>query len=159
MTSDSAGPTPPWLRQDFAAGLVVTAVAAFALWHTADLAGGTLGAMGAGMMPRVLAILFGALGLLLSLTALLSDGERLERWTLRGPVMILASVVIFGITVRPLGLTLAGPLAIIVAGAASPETRWTEALVFSVLISAFCILLFKFALGLPIPLAPWALGY
>lgn len=159
MTSNTAGTTPPWLRQDFAAGLVVAAVAAFALWHASDLAAGTMGAMGAGMMPRVLAIVFGALGLLLSVTALFTDGERLEKWTLRGPVMILASVVIFGVTVRPLGLTLAGPLAILVAGAASPETRWTEALVFSVLISAFCILLFKFALGLPIPLAPWALGY
>ena len=159
MTSPSAGVTPSWLRQDFAAGLVVAGVAAFALWHTADLAAGTLGSMGAGMMPRLLAILLGALGVLLSITALFSDGQRLERWTLRGPVMILASVVVFGVTVRPLGLTIAGPLAILVAGAASPETRWTEALLFSILISAFCILLFKFALGLPIPLAPWALGY
>ena len=62
MTPESAPnpePTPPLLRQDTAAGLVVIAVAAFALWQGADLTAGTLSAMSAGMMPRALAILFG----------------------------------------------------------------------------------------------------
>ena len=34
-----------------------------------------------------------------------------------------------------------------------------QTLVVGALMTAFCIGLFKFALGLPIPLAPWLLGY
>jgi putative tricarboxylic transport membrane protein len=37
--------------------------------------------------------------------------------------------------------------------------RWKETILFGVLMTAFCIGLFKFALGLPIPLAPWLFGY
>lgn len=158
MTQETS-PVPFWLRQDVAAGLVVVAVAGFALWQGADLGAGTLRSIGAGMLPRALAILFGGLGLALLVGAMFDAGARLERWTLRGPVMILAGVVGFGLTVRPLGLAVAGPLAIVIAAAASAETRWTETLMFAVVITAFCILLFKVALGLAIPLAPWLLGY
>jgi hypothetical protein len=30
---------------------------------------------------------------------------------------------------------------------------------FSIVLTAFCIGLFKYALNLPVPLAPWLLGY
>lgn len=157
--TDAPQTIPIWLRQDVAAGVVVIAVAAFALWQGAELAAGSLGAIGAGLLPRALAILFGLLGLALVISALTGDGTRLERWTLRGPVLILTAVVSFGLCVRPLGLAVAGPLAIMIGAAASPETRWAETLVFSAVITGFCVLLFKFALGLAIPLAPWVLGY
>jgi putative tricarboxylic transport membrane protein len=72
---------------------------------------------------------------------------------------VLAGVVAFGLAVRPLGLVVAGPLGIVIAALASDETRWGETILFGALMTAFCIGLFKFALGLPIPLAPWLLGY
>jgi putative tricarboxylic transport membrane protein len=159
VSAPPAEPTPPWLRQDTAAGLVVIAVAAFALWQGASLTAGSLGAIGAGMLPRALAVLFGGLGLVLLVTAMTTDGERLQRWSLRGPVMILAAVITFGLSVRPVGLAVAGPLTVIVGAAASPETRWSETLISSVVMTTFCVLLFKFALGLAIPLAPWLVGY
>jgi hypothetical protein len=61
--------------------------------------------------------------------------------------------------VRPLGLVVAGPLAIVVSAFASDEVRWSETLLFGALMTAFCVGLFKFVLGLPIPLAPWLIGY
>jgi len=67
--------------------------------------------------------------------------------------------VAFGLTVRPLGLVVAGPLAIVIAALASNEVRWVETIVVGLLMTIICIGLFKFALGLPIPLAPWLLGY
>jgi putative tricarboxylic transport membrane protein len=73
--------------------------------------------------------------------------------------LILGAVVVFGLSVRPLGLAVAGPLAIMIGAFASEDVRWIEAVVFGLLITAFCAGLFKFALGLPIPLAPWLLGY
>jgi len=61
--------------------------------------------------------------------------------------------------VRPPGLVVAGPLAIVIGAFASDEVRWKETLLFGAAMTLFCIGLFKFALGLPIPLAPWLLGY
>ena len=163
MSADNAGPsraaTAIWLRQDFAGGLVIIGVAIFAFWQASDLPVGTLGGMGPGMLPRSLAVLLALLGVLLLVDSILEAGPPLGRWSIRGPLLVLGGVVVFGLTVRPLGLLVAGPLAIVVAAFASDEVRWKETLPFGALMTAFCIGLFKFALGLPIPLAPWLLGY
>jgi putative tricarboxylic transport membrane protein len=147
------------LRQDFVGGLAIVAVAGFAWWLARDLPGGGASAMGPATLPKGLAVLLGVLGLLLALSSFFEQGLPLERWSLRGPLLILGSLVVFGLAVRPLGLAIAGPLAITVAAFSSDEVRWKETLVFGVLMTLFCIGLFKFALGLPIPLAPWLLGY
>jgi putative tricarboxylic transport membrane protein len=147
------------LRQDFLGGCAIIAVAGFAFWLARDLPGAGSGAMGPGTLPKGLALLLGLLGLALAIGSLLEKGLPLERWSVRGPLLILGALVVFGLAVRPLGLLVAGPLAIVVGAFASSEVRWGETLVFGALMTAFCIGLFKFALGLPIPLAPWLLGY
>ena len=146
-------------QRDAVGGLVVMAVGIFAFWQGSHLPTGTLSGMGAGMLPKSLAVLLGLLGLALLVSALLTDGPKLERLSIRGPVLVLGAVVAFGLAVRPLGLVVAGPLAIVIGGFASEEVRWKETLIFGAVMTAFCIGLFKFALGLPIPLAPWLLGY
>ncbi len=115
--------------------------------------------MGPGMLPRGLAVVLGLLGALLILDAVLEPGQLVERWAIRAPVLVLGAVVAFGLTVRPLGLVVAGPLAILIGAFASDEVRWGETILFGALMTAFCVGLFKFALGLPIPLAPWLIGY
>ncbi|MDQ2078962.1 tripartite tricarboxylate transporter TctB family protein [Xanthobacteraceae bacterium Astr-EGSB] len=150
---------PVPLRQDFLGGLFVTAVAVLAYWLAADLPAGTLGGMGPGMMPKALALLLGALGLTLLFGSLWHFGERIRRWSIRGPVFVFGAMIAFGLTVRPLGLVVAGPLAMMIGALASDEVRWGETIVSVALTSAFCVGLFKLALGLPIPLAPWLIGY
>jgi putative tricarboxylic transport membrane protein len=147
------------LRQDFLGGLAIIAVAGFAYWLARDLPGGAGGGMGPGTLPKGLAALLGVLGAALAVTSFLEKGPAIERWSIRGPVLILGALVVFGFAVRPLGLVVAGPLAIVIGGFASNEVRWGETLLFGVLMTAFCVVLFKLALGLPIPLAPWLLGY
>jgi putative tricarboxylic transport membrane protein len=146
-------------RQDFVGGLAIVAAAAFAYWLAHGLPAGAGSAMGPGTLPRGLALLLGALGAALVAVSIFDKSAVLERWSMRGPVFILGALVVFGLTVRPLGLAAAGPLAIVVSAFASSEVRWGETLLFGVLMTAFCIALFKLALGLPIPLAPWLLGY
>jgi putative tricarboxylic transport membrane protein len=145
--------------QDFAAGLFMVAIAVIALWQGAGLAAGTMGHMGPGMLPRALSVIALLLGAALVADGFLEKGAPLERWHLRGPLFILGAAVLFGLTIRPAGLAVAGPLAVIVGAQADPGTRPVEAAVFALVLTAFCIGLFKLALGLPIPLAPWLLGY
>ena len=144
--------------QDAGGGGILVALSLFALWQGADLPAGTVGHVGSGMLPRALAILAGACGLVLIAGAFVSEGPRLERWTWRGPLCVLGAAVAFGLAIRPLGLVVAGPLAIFIGAAADRDARWLEALVFGLAMTGFCVALFRYALNLPIPIAPWLIG-
>lgn len=145
--------------QDFAGGLLIIAVAGIALWLGRDLPAGTLGGMGPGMLPRSVAVLLGVLGGVLVLTSLLHWGPETGSWPFRGVLLVLAAILAFAYAVRPLGLVVAAPVALLLSALGSDETRWVETIIFGCIITAFCIGLFKYALGLPIPLAPWLVGY
>ncbi len=138
--------------QDLVAGASLVAVSLFALWAAAPLETGRLRAPGPGLVPRVLAVLLSGAGVSLVALAFFRTGEGLGRWPLRGPLLIALAVVAFALTIRVPGLSVAGPLAMLVAGAASPETRWRELAIFSVAVTAVCIGLFRTLLHLPIPI-------
>ncbi|MCC6887716.1 MAG: tripartite tricarboxylate transporter TctB family protein [Hyphomicrobiales bacterium] len=146
-------------RQDFIGGLIIIAVGLFALWQGADLPMGSLEGVGPGMLPRGLAVLLALLGATLSLSAVFEVGLPLGRWSIRGPLFVLGAMLAFALSVRPLGLIVAGPMVVVIGSFASDEARPLETAVFGVAMTVFCIGLFKYALGLPIPLAPWLLGY
>ncbi len=157
--------------QDLAAGIFLIALALLALWLAASLNAGTLRAMGPGMVPRAVAVLVGVCGVALVIGSFVWEGPPIGHIPWRGPFFIALGIVAFGLTVRgfrlpfgglstpALGLVGAGPLAILIAGFASPETRWSELAIFTAAMTGFCYLLFKVALNLPIPLAPFLLGY
>ncbi len=155
--------------EDLAAGLFLLAFAVFLFWGAWDLKSGQLRSIGAGLMPKVTAFLLGMFGIALMIQSLLVHGSVLQRWSIRGPVFVLGSILLFAATIRgvdfgaiklpALGLVVAGPLAVFVSAIADPETRYKEAAIYAVLLTAVCALVFKFLLRLPIPLAPWWLGY
>jgi len=157
-TSPEARPYP-LARRDVGAGLLLVAIGLIGLWHSWGLTTGTTRQIGPGMLPQSLSVLLAAVGVGLALGGILASGPRLERWRLRGPLFILSAVVVFGLVIKPLGLLLAAPLAIAIGGLASPATRVIEIVVFGVVMTAFCVILFKYVLALPIPLAPWLLDY
>lgn len=139
------------LSKDLVAGVTLIVLALFALWASMDLPRGTLRSVGAGMMPRAVAVLVLLVGVGIAIAALVKGGEPLGRWPLRGPLFVSLGIVAFALTIRSVGLALAGPAVVIVSGAASPETRPVELFVFAAIMTAFCVGLFRFALGLPIP--------
>jgi putative tricarboxylic transport membrane protein len=145
--------------QETAAGLFLIALAAFVFWQTNDLAVGTMRALGPGMMPRLLAACCAICGVALIAFSLFKDGAALESWSIRGPVFILGAAILFGLAIRPLGLFVAGPAAVIIGGLATHDSRFVESVLFGAAMTTFCWLLFKVLLSLPIPVAPWLLGY
>jgi putative tricarboxylic transport membrane protein len=137
--------------RDFLAGASLVAVAAFALWASAPLDSGTLRFLGPGMLPRAVAIAVGLAGVIIALVALVKGDAPLGRWPLRGPLFVSLAVLAFALSIRTVGLALAGPLVVVIGGAASPESRPRELVVFAVVMTALCIGLFRYALSLPIP--------
>lgn len=154
--------------QSLAAGLALLALAALAFWLTADLASGTLRELGPALLPRALAAGVGLCGLALVAAGFVGAGERLDAWGLRGPVFVLAGIAAFALTIRPvevggastpgLGLIVAGPLAVIIGGFATPEARLRELVILAFALTAFCMVLFGDLLNLPIPVFPRALA-
>lgn len=139
------------MRQDVLAGFFLIAVALFFLWQASPLPLGSVRAMGPGMLPVAVAVILGAGGLLLSVLSWIKGGAAMTRAHLRGLFFVLGGIVVFGLTIRTLGLIVAGPLSMIIASFATDEARPVEAVVFAAVMTAFCIALFKYALGLPIP--------
>jgi len=82
-----------------------------------------------------------------------------RRNLVRGPLFITLSIIVFAVTIRPLGLVLASYLSIAAAAAATPEARWIEVIIWSAVLTAFCALLFVFALNLPFQLWPTNLSW
>jgi hypothetical protein len=154
-SSAAPEPTRPRLRvrspSDLIGAIWLIALCAVALASSAKLDAGTLRAMGPGMLPRSIAIGIGIAGLLLLLMAFVRNGPSLGRWPLRAPIVITLSVIAFALTIRTVGLAVAGPLVVIVGGGASPESRPRELVIFGIIITALCIGLFRYLLHLPIP--------
>src|SRR5215475_15272812 len=101
--------------RDFYGGLVIVAVALFALWASRDLPGMRGFAFGPGTAPRIFAIILGLLGLAVAATGIGNKGPGIDRFHLRGPLFISLSVVLFAWLVRPLGLVIASFVSILAA--------------------------------------------
>lgn len=144
-----------------AGGLAVAAVAGGALFATRNLDAGTLAEIGPGLFPRALATILLILALVVTVTGIanIGDRERFAAWSARPIAFILGAVLLFGLSVRTLGIVMAAPAAILLSGMASSETRWLQLLMFAIALTAFCTVLFRYLLGLPIPVAPWLIGY
>jgi len=147
-----------WPR-DIGAGLFLLGLGAVGFFSTGDLMMTEGSGIGPGLMPRGVSALLAAVGLAVTALGITTRAERVRFGALRGPVFVLGSVVLFAATVRPLGLAVAGPLSVVVAAMADPDSKWREVLIFAAVMTVFCVGLFKYALRLPIPLAPMLIGY
>ena len=154
--SAPASVLPAWIRapQDFFGGLALVAIAAFALWASSDLQGMRGFSFGAGTAPRMFGILLLALGAAIALMGVFSEGPPLQTYAWRGPLFVSLAIVTFAVSIRPMGMIFSAMAAFMVAALGTHETRWFETLIVGVCLTAFCSLLFPYALGLPLQLLP-----
>lgn len=141
-------------RQDFFGGLALVALAAVAFWASRDLPGSQGLTFGPGTAPRLFAGLLAFAGTIVTVLGVVTTGPAAGPYALRGPLLIFSSVLVFAGTVKVLGLVAATFVTVLIASAASRETRWREAIPWAAAISVGCTLLFSTALGLPLPLWP-----
>jgi putative tricarboxylic transport membrane protein len=140
--------------QDFFGGLTLVAFALFALWASEDLTGMRGFAFGPGTAPRLFAVLLALAGAAVAAIGLVTDGPKVERFRIRGPVLVIAATLFFAAAVRPLGLVIASFFSILICAAAADDVKWWESLIWAVILTAFCSFLFSYALGLPLQLWP-----
>jgi putative tricarboxylic transport membrane protein len=140
--------------RDFWGGLVLIAVAILAIWASRDLPGQRGFAFGPGTAPRLFAGLLVGLGALVALVGLVTDGPRIEKYKVRGPVLVIASILLFAAMIRPMGMVLASYVTFLVAILGSKEMRVVESVLGAAVMTAFCVGLFVYLLNLPFQLWP-----
>jgi hypothetical protein len=141
-------------RQDYFGGLGLIFIALVALWASRDLPGMRGFAFGPGTAPRGFAIILVLLGAGVALNGLFTAGPNVERFGVRGPVLILAAIFTFAACIRPMGLVFTSFVSIVISAAATPEVRWRETVIWAAVLTLFCSLLFPWGLNLPLPLWP-----
>lgn len=145
--------------RDAAAGGLFVAIGGLFAFGATRLDLGTAFQMGPGYFPFVLSLVMMALGAAILLGSLGSPGEAKRlRFAGRGALVVVAVPIIFGLTVRGLGL--AGAVAVIafLSIYASRHATARRAIIISVALTLFCAGVFHYGLGLPIPLVGRWLG-
>lgn len=140
--------------QDYYGGLVLMMLAVLALIASAELPGQRGFAFGPGTAPRLFAILLFGLAAAVTLVGITTDGPRIEKYRLRGPLWVLFAIVLFASIIRPLGLVVASFLTWMISICGSTEMRWIESVIAAAVMTVFCVVLFVYLLNLPFQLWP-----
>jgi hypothetical protein len=140
--------------KDFWSGALFVVLGLFALIAGSKYTLGTAARMGPGYFPRILGILMIVIGALLAFRALRTSGGPIPAWHWRPTLMVLGSVVLFGLIVRDVGMALSTVILIVAASAASREFKPKEALISGVLLAVLAVGVFVIGLSLQLPIWP-----
>jgi hypothetical protein len=110
--------------------------------------------MGAGYVPLALSIVLSGLGLLVLIRGVLRGAAPVTGWHARPVSFVVASALVFGLTVERTGLLLSVFLTVLTAAGALPIWRRLEVFGLAAGLSIFSSLLFVTLLRLPIKLWP-----
>lgn len=143
------------VNRNLVAGLLFTLIGLWGLWYGKELPLGTLGAIGSGFLPRVAfagVLVIGAIKLVLGF---LGRGEKISMGLHRGFLYICVGLLAFGYLLPVHGL-IAALLALLGASeaAGTHEKSAKQFVILLVAIVAASVLIFKYVLGVPLPILP-----
>jgi putative tricarboxylic transport membrane protein len=144
--------------RDVISGVVVIAIGAGFLLFGRELGMGTSIRMGPGYFPTILSILMIALGAVITVLALRKPAREIGAGILpwRGIILVIGATLLFGITLRGIGLAPAVVIIVLATAWASRYASLRASVPLSIGLAVFCALLFIRGLGLPLPLfGPW----
>jgi hypothetical protein len=147
-------------QKDFWAGLMFAAFGVFFSGFGTQYTFGTGARMGPGYFPTVLGVILIVLGVVIALTALSPKAEenKVAKFSWSTIILILGSVVLFGLMLTRLGLILSLITVVLVSSYASHEFGWKAAIINTIVLVALCLFVFVYALSLQFPLWPTFLG-
>jgi hypothetical protein len=126
-------------------------------WGATSYSFGSSARPGPGYFPFGLGLLMAVLGgaiLFKALTFEVEGGDKVGGWSWKPLTMITATVAIFGWVLPNLGMIIALPVLVVVAGLAGSEFRWKDALLSAIVLTIGSWAIFILGLKLTIPLWP-----
>jgi hypothetical protein len=135
--------------KDFWTGVMLVATGTAAILFARDYAFGTTLRMGPGYFPTALGAIIIAFGVYLVVKGM-RGGEKIEGGvSIRALVMLPLALVVFGLLIERAGFVPALAILIFMSAAAGPQFRLVEVLLFTVVLTALCVAVFVWGLGLP----------
>lgn len=138
--------------QDFWAGVMLIAIGAGTILIARNYQFGSAVRMGPGYFPTVLGGILAAVGRFFVVKALRSAEKIEPGWSLRALIVIPVALVLFGVMMSYAGFIPALVVLIFGSALASSEFRPVEVLLLSIGLTAACVAVFIWGLGLPYPL-------
>jgi len=140
--------------RDFWSGVMFVAFGGAGMWLARAFPYGTAARMGPAYFPTVVGALLAGFGLFIAARGLAVDGERVGRFHFRPLMMILASLVLFGLLLERIGFVSAVFILVVLSSMGGHELRWRETLLVASALAFGTVLLFVYALKLQIPIWP-----
>lgn len=141
-------------QKDFWSGVMFLAFAVVAIAAASGYSLGRAGRMGPGYFPLALGIALAILGAIVTGRSLIREGEPIERISL-GPIALMtAAVLLFAVSIVPLGLIVSIALSTFVLGFSGRDARWIEIAALAVFLIGLIVVIFVYLLRLPIPVWP-----
>ena len=140
--------------KDFWSGLLCVAVAAAFLIQARGYSMGTASRMGPAYFPTLLAYVLAGVGVILVARSFYLTGERVPRLRLFPLAVLVAAILAFGALINWLGLVISGALVAVVGARGGPEFRTFEVLALAAVLVVFSVVVFVYALGLPLKVWP-----
>jgi len=137
--------------QDVAAGGVVIAFGVGALIALSRIPATKYQAISPDLFPRVCAFALIAAGIALLVRGVARSSSALVRPPWRSIVLVIASVVAFGLVAPRLGYAIAGFLTIVISGLAAKDAKPVSLVAFAGGLIAFSVVLFSYVLKVPMP--------
>lgn len=142
--------------KDFWTGVIYIIFGSTALIIGRNYNMGTALKMGPAYFPAILSGLLILIGIISLIRSFIKPGTPFGVFALRGLILIIASIILFGFIVRGAGLVIALPVLVIISSYASIRFRWKYSLILSAGLTIFCVLIFLKGLGVPLPvLGTW----
>ena len=142
------------LNWDVLAGALIMGIGAAFLYFGWNLRAGTLGRMGPGYLPLSVSMIMMALGAVIALQGFGKTNESVHWPALRPFVVVVMSPILFALLIGRLGLVLTILVVASLGRLAQRQPFGIEAVLMPVLLAVFCVIVFTYLLGLPIPLWP-----
>jgi hypothetical protein len=135
-------------------GVLVFGGALVALYSTTQLEVGSLSRMGPGLFPAALGALLCIFGAIVTVPALFREGAPFPI-ELRPLLFVLASILVFGLTIRRLGVAPAVVLMTLVATLAERRMSWPGTLLLAAVLAGIAVLVFNVGLDIPVEAVRW----
>ena len=143
------------LNMDFAAGVLFLAFSLGALVLSSSYSIGTPRRMGPAFFPLMVGGILGFLSILLIVRGIRLSSAPVSKLISSAPILILGSITLFMVTLKPLGFPIALGLMVIVASFASNRSTFRQTCLLAAVLAVSSALLFKFALGQALPVCGW----
>ena len=142
--------------RDFWTGAIYILIGLSAVLIARDYDMGSAVRMGPAYFPTILGIILLLVGAVALIRSFIVPGTPIGAFAIKGLLLVVFSVCLFGFIVRDAGLVIALPLMVLISAFASSQFRWLPTIALAAGLTVFCALVFIKGLGVPLPvIGPW----